>query len=36
MIFRGPSGVRAQALDTEGNLVDDFIFDSGRLYFDIL
>ncbi|GFQ99388.1 l-2-hydroxyglutarate dehydrogenase, mitochondrial [Trichonephila clavata] len=26
---RGPSGVRAQALDEDGNLVDDFIFDSG-------
>lgn len=28
-IFRGPAGVRAQALDMDGNLVDDFIFDSG-------
>ncbi|CAB3398007.1 unnamed protein product [Caenorhabditis bovis] len=28
-VVRGPSGVRAQALDSEGNLVDDFIFDSG-------
>ena len=27
---RGPSGVRAQALDLDGNLVDDFVFDSGR------
>ena len=27
---RGPSGVRAQAIDPEGNLVDDFVFDSGR------
>ena len=26
-IVRGPAGVRAQALDMEGNLVDDFIFD---------
>lgn len=28
-VQRGPSGVRAQALDRDGNLVDDFIFDSG-------
>lgn len=28
-VTRGPSGVRAQALDDDGNLVDDFIFDSG-------
>merc|ERR1712150_100377 len=28
-IKRGPSGVRAQALDVDGNLVDDFIFDQG-------
>ncbi|XP_065063255.1 L-2-hydroxyglutarate dehydrogenase, mitochondrial-like isoform X2 [Rhopilema esculentum] len=28
--FRGPSGVRAQALDKEGNLVDDFVFDVGE------
>ena len=28
-VVRGPSGVRAQALDADGNLVDDFIFDSG-------
>ena len=27
--MRGPSGVRAQALDNEGNLVDDFVFDGG-------
>ena len=27
--FRGPAGVRAQALDSEGNLVDDFVFDGG-------
>jgi len=26
---RGPAGVRAQALDENGKLVDDFIFDSG-------
>ncbi len=29
-LCRGPSGVRAQALDAEGNLVDDFVFDSGK------
>ncbi|XP_015915263.1 L-2-hydroxyglutarate dehydrogenase, mitochondrial [Parasteatoda tepidariorum] len=29
-VMRGPSGVRAQALDANGNLVDDFIFDSGK------
>ncbi|CAF0750971.1 unnamed protein product [Brachionus calyciflorus] len=28
-VARGPSGVRAQAMDIEGNLVDDFVFDSG-------
>lgn len=28
-VRRGPSGVRAQALDSEGNLVDDFFFDMG-------
>ncbi|XP_064621859.1 L-2-hydroxyglutarate dehydrogenase, mitochondrial-like isoform X2 [Lineus longissimus] len=28
-VTRGPAGVRAQALDREGNLVDDFIFDGG-------
>ena len=28
-VTRGPAGVRAQALDDMGNLVDDFIFDSG-------
>lgn len=27
--FRGPAGVRAQALDNDGRLVDDFVFDSG-------
>ena len=26
---RGPSGVRAQAMDAEGTLVDDFVFDQG-------
>ncbi|GBM23800.1 L-2-hydroxyglutarate dehydrogenase, mitochondrial, partial [Araneus ventricosus] len=30
----GPSGVRAQALDADGNLVDDFIFDSGQGEFE--
>jgi 2-hydroxyglutarate dehydrogenase len=29
-ISRGPAGVRAQALDNDGNLVDDFYFDSGK------
>ncbi|VDN05907.1 unnamed protein product [Thelazia callipaeda] len=29
-VTRGPAGVRAQALDLNGNLVDDFIFDSGQ------
>ncbi|XP_062379125.1 L-2-hydroxyglutarate dehydrogenase, mitochondrial isoform X1 [Sardina pilchardus] len=28
-VVRGPSGVRAQALDKDGNLVDDFVFDGG-------
>ncbi|XP_053331368.1 L-2-hydroxyglutarate dehydrogenase, mitochondrial [Spea bombifrons] len=28
-LLRGPSGVRAQALDKDGNLVDDFVFDGG-------
>lgn len=28
-INRGPSGVRAQAMDKDGKLVDDFVFDSG-------
>lgn len=28
-VKRGPAGVRAQALDKEGNLVDDFFFDMG-------
>lgn len=26
---RGPAGVRAQALDRDGNLVEDFVFDGG-------
>ena len=29
MISRGPSGVRAQALDVDGTLVNDFLFDQG-------
>lgn len=29
-IKRGPAGVRAQAMDADGNLVDDFYFDTGR------
>ncbi|XP_032820824.2 L-2-hydroxyglutarate dehydrogenase, mitochondrial isoform X1 [Petromyzon marinus] len=29
-VTRGPSGVRAQALDRDGNLVDDFVFDGGQ------
>ncbi|XP_051507419.1 L-2-hydroxyglutarate dehydrogenase, mitochondrial-like isoform X1 [Myxocyprinus asiaticus] len=29
-VLRGSSGVRAQALDAEGNLVDDFVFDGGK------
>ncbi|KAM7403525.1 hypothetical protein PAMA_004131 [Pampus argenteus] len=28
-VLRGPAGVRAQALDREGKLVDDFVFDGG-------
>lgn len=28
-VLRGPAGVRAQALDRAGNLVDDFVFDGG-------
>lgn len=27
---RGPAGVRAQALDRDGALVDDFVFDQGE------
>lgn len=29
-VERGPSGVRAQALDEDGHLVDDFVFDEGE------
>ncbi|XP_021944142.1 L-2-hydroxyglutarate dehydrogenase, mitochondrial isoform X5 [Folsomia candida] len=29
-ITRGPAGVRAQAMDEAGNLVEDFVFDSGK------
>jgi len=29
-VDRGPSGVRAQALDRDGNLVDDFVFDISK------
>ncbi|XP_058832938.1 L-2-hydroxyglutarate dehydrogenase, mitochondrial [Topomyia yanbarensis] len=29
-VKRGPAGVRAQALDNDGNLVDDFVFDHGK------
>ncbi|KAM9842823.1 L-2-hydroxyglutarate dehydrogenase, mitochondrial [Aulostomus maculatus] len=28
-VLRGPAGVRAQALDRDGSLVDDFVFDGG-------
>ncbi|KAM5339950.1 L-2-hydroxyglutarate dehydrogenase, mitochondrial isoform 2-T2 [Glossophaga mutica] len=28
-ILRGPAGVRAQALDRDGNLIEDFVFDGG-------
>lgn len=28
-VNRGPAGVRAQALDKDGKLVDDFVFDGG-------
>ena len=30
MFLRGPTGVRAQALDVDGNLVEDFILDQGE------
>lgn len=30
MFSSGPAGVRAQAVDSNGNLVDDFIFDCGQ------
>ncbi|KAL3984972.1 L-2-hydroxyglutarate dehydrogenase mitochondrial [Acanthocheilonema viteae] len=29
-VARGPAGVRAQAIDPDGNLIDDFIFDCGQ------
>ena len=29
-VVKGPTGVRAQALDAEGNLIEDFIFDWGH------
>ncbi|XP_026921478.1 L-2-hydroxyglutarate dehydrogenase, mitochondrial isoform X3 [Acinonyx jubatus] len=29
IIKRGPAGVRAQALDRDGNLIEDFVFDGG-------
>lgn len=29
-LCRGPAGVRAQALDKHGKLVDDFVFDGGN------
>ena len=29
-VSRGPAGVRAQALDTDGNLVEDFVLDQGE------
>ncbi|XP_046814634.1 L-2-hydroxyglutarate dehydrogenase, mitochondrial isoform X1 [Vespa crabro] len=29
-VKRGPAGVRAQALDRDGRLVDDFVFDNGN------
>lgn len=29
-IVRGPAGVRAQAMDTDGSLVDDFVFHIGE------
>lgn len=28
-IERGPAGVRAQAMDSDGNLIEDFVFDQG-------
>lgn len=31
LLCRGPAGVRAQALDRDGKLVDDFVFDSGSV-----
>ena len=29
ILHRGPSGVRAQAMDRDGTLIEDFIFDQG-------
>ena len=29
-VHRGPSGVRAQAMDSEGNFAQDFVFDQGE------
>jgi 2-hydroxyglutarate dehydrogenase len=29
-LYRGPAGVRAQAMDNEGSLVADFVFDQGE------
>lgn len=29
-VMRGPAGVRAQAIDIAGNLIDDFYFDGGK------
>ena len=29
LFFRGPAGVRAQAVDSNGTLVDDFVFEVG-------
>ncbi|XP_017893648.1 L-2-hydroxyglutarate dehydrogenase, mitochondrial [Ceratina calcarata] len=29
-VKRGPAGVRAQAMNSDGSLVDDFVFDSGK------
>ncbi|CAJ0949946.1 unnamed protein product, partial [Mesorhabditis belari] len=33
-VTRGPAGVRAQAMDSSGNLVDDFVFDEAKGQFD--
>ena len=30
IICRGPTGVRAQAMDREGHLVEDFVFSRGE------
>jgi len=30
-VVRGPSGVRAQAVDVDGSLVDDFVFEGGNV-----